>query len=76
CKADFRQADTSRLRSYTLLAKLKLSRYYLQVRTSFPTPVIYRSGTKIVRTNKFQNIAKKLCFYLVDYSENAIFAMS
>ena len=55
---------------------IRLSRYRLQVRTSFPTPVIYRSGTKIVRTNKFQNIAKKLCFYLVNYSENAIFAMS
>lgn len=41
-----------------------------------PTPVIYRSGMKIVRTNKFQNIAKKLCFCLVNYSENAIFAMS
>lgn len=41
-----------------------------------PTPVIYRLGTKIVRANKFQNIAKKLCFYLVDYSKNAIFAMS
>ena len=43
---------------------------------SLPTPVIYRSGTKIIRTNKFQDIAKKLCFYLVNYSENAIFAMS
>lgn len=26
------------------------------------TPVIYRSGTKIIRTNKLQNVAKKLCF--------------
>lgn len=45
------------------------------------TPVIYRSGTKIIRSKlkkptSFQNIAKKLCFCLVNYNENAIFAMS
>ena len=39
---------------------------------------LYNQGESIMRTinNKLYSIAKKLCFYLVVHSENAIFAMS